>query len=746
MQSISLPSGVKVRDLVTLSFIAFLFVCVIATSFGLKRQNINNVEAAQEFTGVLTKYIEDDFDTRKSKDHFTLVDASHKIYRLTKLKSLPKNAKLGDTVKLTGSLNNDTFKINSGTIVSSGKTGNKTSGQVKARVFPIKFTNYQSSNLTTAEINNVLQGANNPISLKNFMNKVSKGRFGISDVLIHDWFIINSNNLSNQQICDLYDMDEIVEYLNTNFDTNVYDSAYQSLIFVVDHPCFTRSMAAGRYESGQASVYIVPDHFSEGVLAHEIGHNLGLHHANSYSCNDKMYDTLANCESLEYGSPFSVMGHDDHDSLFREFSGAERVRLGWVNSSEIMQVSATGTYTIYPLTGEGQAKVLEIAKKDIVPDERYYVDFRVLNSPFDQLDSVTEYPTNTYGIGIQSAMTQTFLQENPFYIYSGHSQLLDRTPNSVNNEIDDFKDARLVAANQQFVDNVNGITVRLESISNQKATVYVDFAGEDPGNENLISIRAKRKVGSSYLHINLFLRNLVSNNFEKVKTFMNASTGYDTYSYVDSSDNTYGPEDVRVTYTKADPNELDNTNYLELSWLEINHQQYLPTQKTYSNGSWNKMKGKCEPGYPKLETQEFEFPNRLSCPEKYFQFSVPTNYPQKTNYIAANAQCGYDNSPEVTITWTSDANAQIYTLDYCKGATCFPSINLGWWPEDNPVNGSVRFYLHYSDPFGTGPPPPQAGKTYKYRVRAKKTLAGGDVYGPWSDTVTIQIPNNICGG
>ena len=47
-----------------------------------------------------------------------------------------------------------------------------------------------------------------------------------------------------------------------------------------------------------------------GVMAHEFGHNLGAHHANSYTCtaNGARVALSTSCTSNEYGDPFSVMG------------------------------------------------------------------------------------------------------------------------------------------------------------------------------------------------------------------------------------------------------------------------------------------------------------------------------------------------------------------------------------------------------------------------------------------------------
>lgn len=107
------------------------------------------------------------------------------------------------------------------------------------------------------------------------------------------------------------------------------------------------------------------------------------------------------------------------------------------------------------------------------------------------------------------------------------------------------------------------------------------------------------------------------------------------------------------------------------------------------------------------------------------------------------AECDLGGDPQVMVTWKSDANASLYTLDYCEGSGCFPSTFLDGTPEDNPVNGSNRIYYHFDD-YHVAAPGPQAGKNYSYRVRAGKTINGENIFGPWSDTKTITVPVGIC--
>lgn len=93
--------------------------------------------------------------------------------------------------------------------------------------------------------------------------------------------------------------------------------------------------------------------------AHELQHTLGIDgHANSYNCGTETLGPVNNCTIVAYGNPFSLMGeyaYGTHaDALMKE-------RLGWLEPSQMVQVTSSGTYTLCPLeTADGKPKGLTI--------------------------------------------------------------------------------------------------------------------------------------------------------------------------------------------------------------------------------------------------------------------------------------------------------------------------------------------------------------------------------------------------
>ena len=97
------------------------------------------------------------------------------------------------------------------------------------------------------------------------------------------------------------------------------------------------------------------------TASHEMGHNMGLLHANALACEDASGQPVsfgASCESVEYGDPFSTMGGNqgygaDGSWAFMSplFSAEELNHLGWLDPTETRTVTGSGTYDLVPLYG-----------------------------------------------------------------------------------------------------------------------------------------------------------------------------------------------------------------------------------------------------------------------------------------------------------------------------------------------------------------------------------------------------------
>ncbi|MES2971280.1 MAG: fibronectin type III domain-containing protein [Patescibacteria group bacterium] len=88
-------------------------------------------------------------------------------------------------------------------------------------------------------------------------------------------------------------------------------------------------------------------------LSHELGHNLGLYHANGFACKDTYGFTVSisdRCSSLEYYDMFDTMGSGFN---LDDFNGYYKRRLNWLVPSNTQTVTTSGDYTINSLESTG---------------------------------------------------------------------------------------------------------------------------------------------------------------------------------------------------------------------------------------------------------------------------------------------------------------------------------------------------------------------------------------------------------
>jgi hypothetical protein len=122
-----------------------------------------------------------------------------------------------------------------------------------------------------------------------------------------------------------------------------------------------------------------------GVLAHELGHNMGAHHANLLSCVDAVGEPTpysSSCMSSEYGDPFDVMGSST--ALMGAF---HRYQIGQLPASQVVRLHASATVSV----ASSEDFASPTARLVLVPikhpheavHEYFAIDARTPMSPFD---------------------------------------------------------------------------------------------------------------------------------------------------------------------------------------------------------------------------------------------------------------------------------------------------------------------------------------------------------------------------
>jgi len=207
-----------------------------------------------------------------------------------------------------------------------------------------------------------------------------------------------------------------------------------------------------------------------GVITHELGHNLGSHHASSWSCTESGVRVPIgqdmNCVIGEYGDPYDVMGlggmrhiNNSHKDTTVYFSS-----LDWLDDQNIFtidrNIAPDATYTITPIEWSSAGVQALRIPKDIsptgYPETYYYLEFR---QPFGFDDFAASSPP-VNGVTIRIATDYNFIVK---------SRLVDTTPSTY-----DFTDAPL-AVGKTFTDPYKQINVTTLSVAPAEAQVRVSF-------------------------------------------------------------------------------------------------------------------------------------------------------------------------------------------------------------------------------------------------------------------------------
>jgi chitodextrinase len=163
---------------------------------------------------------------------------------------------------------------------------------------------------------------------------------------------------------------------------NVNDAAYQHVIVALPTgvTCSDVSGAAGIAEVGGNHVWINGS-FLVPVLAHELGHNLGLYHAGGLQCTTAgvrvpMGDSCT-ADAFEYKDPFDAMGQSDVGTgsmVLRQMNMEHKLALDLLPASAVQTVGATASYHVAPMeTLTGSVELLRVPKPG---GGNYFVEYR----------------------------------------------------------------------------------------------------------------------------------------------------------------------------------------------------------------------------------------------------------------------------------------------------------------------------------------------------------------------------------
>jgi hypothetical protein len=233
------------------------------------------------------------------------------------------------------------------------------------------------------------------------------------------------------------------------------EASYDHIVLAI--PSITTCMmsgVAGVAEVGFKHVWI-NGAFQVRVLAHELGHNLGLKHAGGLVCtaggSPTPISNSCNASANPYGDPFDAMGRA---TTVRQMSMQHKLALNLLPPSAVKIVGASGAYRIAPMeTLTGTAQLLRIPKPG---GGNYFVEYRY---PFGFFDGQAPL---LQGVLIR---TESPASSDP---NASDTSLIDMHPTAS----PDWTDATM-GVGQSFSDALTGIALQTVAQDETGATLNV---------------------------------------------------------------------------------------------------------------------------------------------------------------------------------------------------------------------------------------------------------------------------------
>jgi len=405
----------------------------------------NLMEQEVELDGELTVLYADDLDAHQSQLIYELTGKgkSEKQKYTLHFAGDPPGLLTGSIVHAKGiSLGAElVMESGGGSLDPLAPAASGPAGDQKTIVLLINFTNNTNQPWTTTQVYpNFFTAAN---SVNQFYLDTSFQKVSFSGDVV-GWYTVPYDS---SIACDYSNWATAADSIATANGVNLSNYTHKVYLFPTTSTC---SWAGLGTVGGNPSRAWSDGYNDVRLFTHELGHNLGTHHASTLSCGSKQIDLYANCTTSTYGDVYDTMGSWN----LYQFNGPHKVAVGWVPSLGVQEVTASGTYTLSSLEAiSAGTQTLRIPKQDT--GEYYYISYRQ-PSGFD----------TTLPAGLVRGGSVHIADANG----TVNTKLLDTTPG------DGFGNAAL-SDGALFSDAINGITVTQVSHDANAALLTIQFAG-----------------------------------------------------------------------------------------------------------------------------------------------------------------------------------------------------------------------------------------------------------------------------
>ncbi len=327
-----------------------------------------------------------------------------------------------------------------------------TLGEQRTLILLVNFQDNTSQPWTVAQVEDMVFG-----TVNDYYQEASYGQTWLSGDVLGYYSLPMNDTCSTSEIAHLANQ----AATENGVDLGVYERMLY--IFPQSSHC---SWSGKGTVGGTPSKTWINGSLSLRTVGHELGHNLGLHHAKKWECGA---DVLSgDCYGVEYGDNLDIMGSKGISGHFNAFN---KDLLGWFNngasSAQIITADTDGSYLldVYETApmDEAQTKGLKIFRgNDAITGQKlwYYLEYR---QPLGFDEYLSYYLINTSGPHIHLGTAQD----------ASTSQLIDMSPDNTDA---DWSDS-VLPVGAHYTDSNAGVTITTDWANETGASIRVSYSG-----------------------------------------------------------------------------------------------------------------------------------------------------------------------------------------------------------------------------------------------------------------------------
>ncbi len=339
-------------------------------------------DPTSEISGELHAYVMDDFQGRKSREIYELHDETGRRIPLAGDTARLSRVTPGSPIRLAGRRKDRSFVIADGAaanaaastksqpLVSSpggplrhrradgGSPSNSIGDDNRSLAAIIVNFSDKSCKYSNSELRSILFGSVNSVS--EYYQEQSFGKLCFTGVVLGPYTV----DISQCDVVTWRDVFDAAYAAAAGAGSDV--SSYDHILCVSPKNKnwdFVGMAEVGTNSSPQDEILVCnTDEADVSTFAHEIGHNLGIHHSN---LPDK-----------EYADTSSVMGYSDHHLL--HFNAPHKAYLGWIPQPKT--VSSAGLFSVQRVESEAEAdqtQTLFLSRTASADGSGIYATYRV---------------------------------------------------------------------------------------------------------------------------------------------------------------------------------------------------------------------------------------------------------------------------------------------------------------------------------------------------------------------------------